>query len=51
MAGPSCSSPFDPLFDPENRRKVIEKNREVVEDVYSQETVGKKLYDLITASG
>jgi glycosyltransferase involved in cell wall biosynthesis len=39
------------LFDPGNRRKVIEKNREVVEDVYSQETVGRKLYDLITASG
>ncbi|MBN2322772.1 MAG: hypothetical protein JXQ30_03485 [Spirochaetes bacterium] len=38
------------LFDPENRKKVIEKNREVVEDVYSQEAVGRKLYDLVTTS-
>jgi len=38
------------LFDPENRRKVIKKNREVVEEVYSQGAIGKKLYDLITSA-
>jgi glycosyltransferase involved in cell wall biosynthesis len=38
------------LFDPENRRKVVEKNRAVVEEVYSKEAVGKKLHDLITSA-
>jgi hypothetical protein len=37
------------LFDIENRKSVIEKNREVVEDVYSPEVIGRQLYEVITS--
>ncbi|UCB47314.1 MAG: hypothetical protein JSV25_07875 [Spirochaetota bacterium] len=37
------------LFDRERREKIIERNKEVVEEVYSKEAVGKKLYDVITS--
>ncbi len=38
------------LFDREKREKIVEKNREVVEDVYSREAVGTLLYDVITST-
>ena len=38
------------LFEMEHRRSIIEKNRDVVEEVYSQENIGRKLYKVITSS-
>jgi glycosyltransferase involved in cell wall biosynthesis len=35
------------LFDRERREKIIERNREVVKEVYSKEAIGKRLYDVI----
>ncbi len=37
------------LFDQEKRQKIIEKNKEVVNEVYSQEIIGKRLYEVITS--
>jgi len=38
------------LFDREKREKIIERNREVVYEAYSNEAVGKKLYEVITGA-
>ena len=38
------------LFDEEKRKEVIAKNKEVVEKTYSEEKVGKKLYEVITSA-
>jgi hypothetical protein len=35
------------LFDRERREKIIERNKEVVDEVYSKEAIGKRLYDVI----
>jgi glycosyltransferase involved in cell wall biosynthesis len=37
------------LFDRERREKIIERNKEVVDEVYSKEAIGKRLYDVITS--
>ncbi len=37
------------LFEPAKRKPLIRRNRRVVEEVYSQENVGKELYRVITA--
>jgi glycosyltransferase involved in cell wall biosynthesis len=37
------------LFDEEKRRAIIALNREVVERVYSQENIGRQLYQIITS--
>lgn len=37
------------FFDEEKRKVIVEKNREVVENAFSQETVGRQLYEVITA--
>jgi hypothetical protein len=37
------------LFEMEHRKSIIEKNRDVVEEVYSQENIGRKLYSVITS--
>jgi hypothetical protein len=35
------------LFDRDRREKIIKRNKEVVDEVYSKEAVGKRLYDVI----
>jgi len=37
------------LFQTQHRQSIIEKNREVVEEVYSQESIGVRLYKAITS--
>jgi glycosyltransferase involved in cell wall biosynthesis len=38
------------LLDQRDRKRLIARNRKVVEEVYSQENVGRKLYDVISAT-
>lgn len=38
------------IFDEERRKEVISRNREVVEDAFSQERIGKQLYGVITTA-
>jgi glycosyltransferase involved in cell wall biosynthesis len=35
------------LFDREKREKIIERNKEVVAEVYSKEAIGKRIYNVI----
>jgi len=37
------------LFDEKRRKKLVQRNKEVVKRVYSQEVIGKKIYEVITA--
>lgn len=37
------------LFEEEQRQELIEKNKQIVEKVYSKENIGRQLYDVITS--
>jgi hypothetical protein len=38
------------LIDPHKRRKIVNINKKVVKTVYSQSTIGKQIYEVITAA-
>lgn len=38
------------LFDPDRRESIVQINKKVVEAVYSQHVIGKKIYDVITSN-
>jgi hypothetical protein len=38
------------LIDPRKRNKIVKINKKVVETVYSQSTIGKQIYEVITAA-
>jgi glycosyltransferase involved in cell wall biosynthesis len=38
------------LFNEEKRKDVVARNREVAEEAFSQETIGKQLYEVITSA-
>ncbi|MBC7188644.1 hypothetical protein H5U35_00280 [Candidatus Aerophobetes bacterium] len=37
------------VFDEEKRKELVKRNREIVEKVFSEENIGKKLYEVITS--